>query len=86
MQTFVHADIFFFISTIALVVLSVGAAVGLYYAIGILRDVREVSARINKASVTVEKDLIALVGFLVRKLTPKSAKRKKAKQPGDESL
>jgi hypothetical protein len=60
MQTLVHADIFFFISTICLVVLSIGAAVGLYYAIGILRDVREVTARIKKASGDIERDLDAL--------------------------
>jgi len=60
MQSLVHADIFFFISTIALVVLSILAAVGLYYAIGILRDVREVTARIRQASRDIEKDLEAL--------------------------
>ena len=60
MQTLVHADIFFFISTIALVVLSILLALGLYYAIGILRDAREISARIKKASVDIEKDLDGL--------------------------
>jgi hypothetical protein len=57
MQTLVHADIFFFISTIALVVLSVLLSIGLYYAIGVLRDVKEVSAKLKKASVDIEKDL-----------------------------
>jgi hypothetical protein len=60
MQTLVHADIFFFISTICLVVLSIGVAVGLYYAVGILRDMREVTARIKKASGDIERDLDAL--------------------------
>src|ERR1700733_3734325 len=60
MQTLVHADIFFFISSIALVVLSILVAVGLYYTLGILRDVREISRRVNKASVDLEKDLDAL--------------------------
>jgi hypothetical protein len=60
MQTLVHADIFFFISTLCLVVLSILAAVGLYYAIGILRDMREISARIKKASLDMEKDLDGL--------------------------
>lgn len=62
MQTLVHADIFFFISTIALVVLGILLAIGLYYAIGILRDAREISARLKKASVDIEKDLDALRG------------------------
>jgi hypothetical protein len=60
MQTLVHADIFFFISTICLVLLSILVEIGLYYAIGILRDVREVTARINKASTDIERDLDAL--------------------------
>jgi hypothetical protein len=60
MQTLVHADIFFFISTIALVVLSILVAIGLYYALGILRDVRKVAARLEKASQDIEKDLDTL--------------------------
>jgi len=60
MSSLVHADVFFFVSTIALVVLSVGIAIGLYYAINILRDVREVSRRIRKASVDIERDIEAL--------------------------
>ena len=60
MQTLVHADAFFFISTIALVVLSVLAAIALYYAINILHDVREVSARVKKATGDIERDLDAL--------------------------
>lgn len=96
MQALVHADIFFFISTICLVVLSLFAAVGLYFVIGILRDVKDVSARLKKASVDIEKDLDKLrdavkgegvkvkgiadlvLGFIIRKLTPKIAKRKRA--------
>ena len=60
MQTLVHADIFFFISTIALVVLSIGVGIGLYYAVSIVRDVREVTTRIKKASGDLERDLDAL--------------------------
>ena len=97
MQTLVQADIFFFISTICLVILSILVAVGLYYVIGILRDAREISARIKKASEGLEKDLDGLrnavkaegnkvrgiadlvLGFVIRALTPKAAKRKKTK-------
>ena len=60
MQTLVHADAFFFISTIALVVLSVLAAIALYYAINILHDVRDISARVKRASDDIERDLDAL--------------------------
>jgi hypothetical protein len=104
MQTLVHADIFFFVSTIVLVVLSILVAIGLYFAIGIMRDVRAISARVNKASQDIEKDLgvlrsavkaegnkvkgiaDALLGFVIRKLTPKAAKRKKVKEDDEEDL
>jgi hypothetical protein len=39
--SFIHADIFFFISTIALVVISIGLIIALVYGIKILRNVRE---------------------------------------------
>ena len=57
MQTLVHADIFFFISSIALIVLSILLSIALYYAIGVLRAVREVSSRLKRASADIEHDL-----------------------------
>lgn len=60
MQSLVHADIFFFISTIALAVLGSFVAIGLYFLIGILRDVKEITARVNKASEHIENDLNSL--------------------------
>jgi hypothetical protein len=56
MDALVHADIFFFVSTIALVVLSIALLVALYYVIAVVRDVRKISARMERASVTLEKD------------------------------
>jgi|SRR6185437_2610275 len=57
MQTLVHADVFFFISSIALVVLSILLAVALFYAISVMRDVKEVSVKLKKASADIEKDI-----------------------------
>lgn len=56
MSEIVHADIFFFITAIAVVVISVGAAIALYYAIVILRDVKAVAKKVRKASDELEKD------------------------------
>lgn len=42
-DSIIHADIFFFISTIALVGISIGICIALYYLIKILRNVREFS-------------------------------------------
>lgn len=51
-----HADIFFFITAIAVIILSAGAAVVLYYVIGILRDVQEIAKKVRKAGDELERD------------------------------
>lgn len=51
-----HADVFFFITAIAVIVLSVGAAVVLYYVIGIVRDVRAITEKVRTASDGLERD------------------------------
>jgi hypothetical protein len=57
MQSIVHADIFFFVSTIALVVISAALLVALYYCVRILRDVREVVAEWKKVGLEVGQDV-----------------------------
>ena len=57
MADVMHADIFFFITSIATVVLTILLAIALYYAIRILHDVREVTEKIRKASNDLERDL-----------------------------
>lgn len=54
------ADIFFFVTTIAVVVVTMGVSVALYYAIKILRNVRSVSDRIEEGSQALEEDLSEL--------------------------
>ena len=44
MGTLVHADIFFFITSIFVVILAIGTGVGLFFLILILRDLRHMSA------------------------------------------
>lgn len=102
MQTLVHADIFFFISTICLVVLTLIVGAALVFAVAIMRDVRKISARMAKASEDIEKDIELLrsavraegtkvkgiadliLGFIIRKLTPKVAKRKKVPDESED--
>ncbi len=43
METLIHADIFFFISAIGTIILTILAAVALYYLIRILRDFSNIS-------------------------------------------
>jgi uncharacterized protein YoxC len=56
MGEFVHADIFFFITSIAVVIVAAGFCVMLYFLIPLLRDAREVVAKIKAGAKEVEKD------------------------------
>jgi len=56
-ESLIHADIFFFISTIALVVISIGLCIALFYAIKILRTVREIAEKVQKESEEALNDI-----------------------------
>jgi hypothetical protein len=92
-ESLIHADAFFFISTIALVVLSVGAAVALYYLIKILRNARDVSDRIKAESAEIATDVRKLravlkeegvkwktIAQLIRSFFTRSAQKKAARK------
>jgi hypothetical protein len=55
-ESLIHADIFFFISTITLVILSIGFGVALFYVIRILRDAREIADKIKTESGEIVAD------------------------------
>ena len=56
-ESLIHADIFFFISTIALILISIGIVVVLVYVIKILRNVGEVTDKIKAESGEIVADL-----------------------------
>lgn len=56
MNELVHADIFFFISSIATVVLTAGFCVLLYFLIPIARDARDLLAMFHTAAEEIELD------------------------------
>lgn len=60
MSDLVHADIFFFITSISVIVLSLLVAVALFYVVKILRDIQAISAKIRKASDELEQDFESL--------------------------
>ena len=60
MGELVHADIFFFVTTVAVMVVATILAIALVYAIGILRDVRAIVRRMRQASESLESDFNAL--------------------------
>jgi hypothetical protein len=56
MNDILHANIFFFISSVATVLIAVLVGVILFYAARIMRDVSEIVAKVNKASTDIESD------------------------------
>ncbi len=66
MQEFIKADIFFFITSIAVVLVTIGLAVALYYIIRILCNIREVTERMDEGSKVLAEDLSELRGTIRR--------------------
>lgn len=60
MSEVVHADIFFFITSMVVVLLGAVLVVALVYVVFIVRDVRAIVARVRRASESLEGDLDAL--------------------------
>lgn len=56
MSEVIHADIFFFITSIATILIAGAVLVVLYYVIRIVRDLREIVGKLNRASHELERD------------------------------
>ncbi len=56
-ESLIHADIFFFISTIALVAISIGVCIVLYYVWGIAKNVRDISDKVAEESDEIIADV-----------------------------
>lgn len=57
MNTFIHADIFFFIASVGFILVAIILAVGLLYAISIMMDIKHISRRIRDEGDEVIDDL-----------------------------
>jgi len=66
METLIKADIFFFITSVAVVLVTIGIAVALYYIIKILRNIRDVTLRMDEGSKVLAEDLSELRGTIKR--------------------
>ena len=62
MNDILHANIFFFITSVAVVAVTLLALVVLWYVIAILHEVRKVAKRLNAASQTIEEDIAYVRG------------------------
>ena len=57
MDTIIHADIFFFITSIFVIVLTIGSALAFIYIIPALKDIRELSATAKKEGEKIAEDI-----------------------------
>jgi hypothetical protein len=79
MKEIIHADVFFFVTTVVVVVLGAIVATALIYAVSILADVKKISKKIKEGSEGMMEDfqqlrerfknegfrkVVSLVGFL----------------------
>jgi len=60
MTEFIKADVFFFVTTVAIVLLAVLFAVFMFYLIGIMRNVRDISALAKDESKNIKGDIAEL--------------------------
>lgn len=60
MDELLQTNLFFYITSAAVIVTTVLVCVALYYLVGILRDVREIVARLKRGSETLGEDLSSL--------------------------
>ncbi len=57
MSTLIHADIFFFVTTVAVIVVTLLVVVVLIYLIKILRQIRNIAGEIKEETVFVRQDI-----------------------------
>jgi uncharacterized protein YoxC len=57
MNALIHADVFFFVTTIAVVVVAAAFTVALVYFIGVLRNVRDVSKAVKEEAYLIREDI-----------------------------
>jgi hypothetical protein len=60
MDTLIHADIFFFVTTVAVVVVAVAFTAALVYLIKVLRQVEDIGKEIKAEAVLVREDIHGL--------------------------
>ena len=60
MDTLIHADIFFFVTTIAVVVITIALTVLVVYLVKVFRSVRKIADMVSDETVLVRKDIADL--------------------------
>jgi hypothetical protein len=93
MNQLIHADVFFFVTTIAIVVLSIAVLIALIYLIIILRNLKDFSKRAKEEGMAVLDDVTSVRHFVKEKSHTLASlfgifslvhrKRRKGKQQGE---
>ena len=60
MNTLIHADIFFFVTTIAVIVITIALTVLIVYLVKVFRNLRKITDAISEETVLLRKDIADL--------------------------
>jgi hypothetical protein len=62
MDTLIHADIFFFITTIVVVIVGIALTIALVYLAKVLSDVKEITRQVKEETILFREDIQGLRG------------------------
>jgi len=62
MGTLIHADIFFFVTTIAVVVVGIALTIALIYLAKVLSDIKEITKQVKEETILFREDIGGLRG------------------------
>jgi len=57
MNTLIHADIFFFVTTIAVVIITIALTVLIVYLVKVFRNVRKITEMVSEETVLLRRDI-----------------------------
>jgi type II secretory pathway pseudopilin PulG len=60
MDTLIHADIFFFVTTIVVVIVGIAFTVALIYLAKVLSDIKEITKQVKEEAMLVREDIQGL--------------------------
>jgi hypothetical protein len=60
MDTLIHADIFFFVTTVVVIVVGIALTVALVYLAKVLSDIKEITKQVKEETVLVREDINGL--------------------------
>jgi hypothetical protein len=57
MDTLIHADIFFFVTTVAVIVVGIALTVALIYLANVLSDIKEITKQVKEETILFREDI-----------------------------